>query len=165
MSDRIALHLLRHADAGDPEAWTRPDAERPLSSKGRRQAERLGRFLAEGGFRTDAMITSPKLRAAQTAELAAAELHVPVQVDERLAGGLDMADLEAILREAGNPSRPVLVGHDPDFSWLATWLTGAEVSLKKGAMARIDFDDQPVAGGGRLRWLLPPDLLDPGRAS
>ena len=164
MADRIALHLLRHADAGDPEAWTRPDDERPLSAKGRHQAERLGRFLSGGGFRTDALVTSPKVRAAQTAELVAAEILVPIHVDERLGGGLDMAELEAILRDAGNPSRPVLVGHDPDFSWLATWLTGADVTLKKGAMARIDMDGQPVAGGGRLRWLLPPDLLDPGRA-
>ena len=50
----MLLHLLRHADAGDPEAWTGPDAARPLSDKGRAQAERLGAFLAEHGFKTDA---------------------------------------------------------------------------------------------------------------
>jgi phosphohistidine phosphatase len=163
MAARLQLLLLRHADAGDPEAWSRPDAERPLSPKGRTQAERLGRLLAAVDVRPDAVITSPKVRAAETAELVAAELIVPVQLDERLGFGFGPSDLLAILRDAGDPHRPMLVGHDPDFSELASWLTGAEVSLKKGSLARIDLDGPPAPGAGRLRYLLPPDLLDPGR--
>ena len=65
----IELHLLRHADAGDPMAWDGPDEARPLSDKGERQADRLGRFLAGVGFAPDVIITSPKVRAAQTAEI------------------------------------------------------------------------------------------------
>ena len=65
------LHLLRHADAGDPEAWRGDDAARPLSPKGEAQAERLGAFLAGAGFRTDAVISSPKVRARRTAEIVA----------------------------------------------------------------------------------------------
>jgi phosphohistidine phosphatase len=61
------LCFLRHADAGDPEAWTRPDAERPLSDKGKRQADRLARFLESTAFRPDAILSSPKIRAEQTA--------------------------------------------------------------------------------------------------
>ena len=59
----IELYFLRHAHAGDPEAWTGDDAARPLSDKGEKQAERLGAFLAGVGFKPDAIISSPKLRA------------------------------------------------------------------------------------------------------
>ena len=75
------LHFLRHADAGDPEAWEGPDEPRPLSDKGEKQADRLGRFLAGVGFKPDAIITSPKLRAAQTAEIVAEHLGLPFAID------------------------------------------------------------------------------------
>jgi phosphohistidine phosphatase len=97
-------------------AWDGPDEERPLSDKGERQADRLGRFLAGVAFAPDAVITSPKVRAAQTAEIVARHLGVHVVVDERLAGGLDIDGVEATLGAAGDPVRPVLVGHDPDFT-------------------------------------------------
>ena len=67
----IAVHLLRHAHAGDPERWTDDDSLRPLSEKGRRQCERLGRLLAGLDEAPDLFITSPKVRAVQTAELVA----------------------------------------------------------------------------------------------
>jgi phosphohistidine phosphatase len=166
MTDRrgkIELYLLRHADAGDPEAWTRPDAERPLSAKGRRQAERLGRHLAAVEFAPDAILTSPKVRAAETAGLVAEALGRPVEEDERLAGPLGIDTLEAILTDAGSARRIVLVGHDPDFSEVLTDLVGAPgLSMRKGALARIDLDGSVEPGGGVLRWLLPPDLLPSG---
>jgi phosphohistidine phosphatase len=158
----IQLHFLRHADAGDPEAWTRPDAERPLSGKGEKQADRLGRFLAGIGFESDLFLTSPKLRAAQTAERVAEAIGAKVKVDDRLSVGLDLAAVEAVLREAGNPARPVLVGHDPDFSELVGELTAAPgLEMKKGAIARIDVDLPLRPGSGRLAWLVPPELLKP----
>jgi phosphohistidine phosphatase len=163
MAARLQLLLLRHSDAGDPAAWTHPDDERPLSEKGRLQAERLGRLLAATDNRPDAVVTSPLVRAGQTAELVAAELVIPVQVDDRLAPGFGASDLVGVLRRAGDPRRPMLVGHDPDFSELASLLTGTDVAMKKGALARIDLDGPFEAGMGRLRWLLPPDLLDPSR--
>jgi phosphohistidine phosphatase SixA len=150
---------LRHADAGDPEAWTRPDAERPLSAKGRRQAEAIAGHLEAIGFAADAILTSPKVRAVQTAEPLGVALGVPVTIDDRLAGGVDLQDLAAILSDAGDPRKPVLVGHDPDFSWLSSELVGTEVALKKSALIRIDIDGSPEPGAGRLRWLIPPDLL------
>ena len=156
------LHLLRHADAGDPMAWTGPDADRPLSGKGEKQADRLGRFLAGVGFAPDAVITSPKVRAAQTAERVAERLDVRVTVDDRLAGPLTPATIEAILRDAGDPARPVLVGHDPDFSELLADLAGApDLEMRKGAIARIDLDRPIGEATGRLAWLVPPDLLKP----
>ena len=158
------LHLLRHAHAGDPAGWRGPDETRPLSDKGVKQADRLGRFLAAVGFEPDAIITSPKLRAAQTADRVAEALGLRVSIDDRLAGGLDPDMLEAILRDAGDPQRPVLVGHDPDFSELLDDLTGSSgLEMKKGAIARIDIDRPMVAGTGTLAMLVTPDVLKPGR--
>lgn len=163
MSDTpsIQLHLLRHAHAGDPEGFDGPDDLRPLSGKGRRQSERLGRFLAETGFQTDALVTSPRLRASQTADLVAERLGIAVTVDARLARPLDLVAIEAILFDLGEPQRPVLVGHDPDFSELVELLTGTtRAPMRKGALARIEVVRPLTAGSGILRWLVPPDLLE-----
>ena len=160
MADRVELYLLRHAHAGDPSAWHGPDDERPLSAKGERQAERLGTFLAELGFGPDAIISSSKLRALQTAERVAARLGVAVLQDRRLGGSLEPAAVEAILADAGGPSRPVLVGHDPDFTSLVEALCGGSIPMRKGALARIDIRRPIRPGRGELRWLVPPDLLE-----
>ena len=72
-------------------------------------------------------------------------------IDDRLAGALDQDTLEAILRDAGDPQRPVLVGHDPDFSELLDDLTGSSgLEMKKGAIARIDIERPLAAGTGTL---------------
>jgi phosphohistidine phosphatase SixA len=156
----VQLHLLRHAHAGDPMKWRGPDDVRPLSEKGRLQAERLGHFLAEAGFEPDAIVSSPKTRALETARMVAKPLGLPVRVDDALAGPLDIDALEALLDSLGDPRRPLLVGHDPDFSALAADLTGvAELPVRKGALVRIDLVRPIEAGVGLLRWLLPPDLL------
>jgi phosphohistidine phosphatase SixA len=155
------LYLLRHAHAGDPEGWTGDDAARPLSAKGEGQAERLGAFLARVGFRPDAIVSSPKLRARQTAEIVARGLDVEVRLDERLTGAFDATTVDAILADLGNPTRPVLVGHDPDFSELLGFLAGTDrVTMKKGAFARVDVRGSMASGDGTLRWLVPPDLVE-----
>jgi phosphohistidine phosphatase SixA len=155
-----ALLLLRHADAGDPGDWAGDDDLRPLSDKGIRQSERLGRHLARLRFEPDAIVSSPKLRARQTADIVARALEVDVRLDERLGSGVSVTSVEALLRDAGDPRRPILVGHDPDFSDLAAELTGASsIPVRKGALVRIDLPDGIRAGSGVLRWLLPPDLV------
>lgn len=155
----LELHLLRHADAGNPAAWDGPDAGRPLSKKGRRQAERLAAHLAGIGFAPDAIISSPKIRARETAELVADALGHAVRLDDRLASGVGLATLERVLADAGGPTRPLLVGHDPDLSDLLSTLVGAAVPMRKGAIARVDVHGELAPGAGVLRWLLSPDLL------
>jgi len=160
----IELYFLRHAHAGDPEAWSGDDAARPLSEKGEKQAERLGTFLAGVGFKPDAIVSSPKLRAAQTAEIVAKHLGIQISFDDRLAGAFEVETLETLLRDAGDPVRPVVVGHDPDFSDVLAELSGAsELPMPKGALARVDVERPLRAGGGTLHWLVPPDLLKPAR--
>jgi len=165
----VQLSLLRHAHAGDPAKWKGPDADRPLSPKGRRQAERLARFLVEHGLRPDHLVSSPKARAVQTAEAVAHAFDLPIHEDGRLGDPLDLATVDAILadalggeRAAAGPQRVMLVGHDPAFSDLLMELTGIpDLLMRKGALARIDATRPLQPGGGTLVWLVPPQLLDP----
>jgi phosphohistidine phosphatase len=161
----LQLCLLRHADAGDPAAWRGDDDDRPLSEKGELQSERLGSFLAEIGFRADALVSSPKLRARRTAEIVGEAIGAGVRLDARLGSGVGPATVDAIVNDLGHPARIVIAGHDPDFSELLAWLSGAgNLSMKKGEFARVDVDRRVADGRARLRWLVPPDLLDPDRA-
>jgi phosphohistidine phosphatase len=146
--------------------WTGDDDVRPLSDKGIRQSERLGRLLAGFDEAPDAFITSPRLRASQTAEIVARAIDAPVTVDDRLARPLDLDVIAAIIADAARAERPCLVGHDPDFSEILGDLLGlSAVPMRKGALARIDVPDRRfVPGDGVLRYLLPPELL-PGKHS
>jgi phosphohistidine phosphatase len=124
------LWLLRHGDAADGS----PDAERPLTEKGERQARHVGRTLARLGVKLDACLTSPKVRAAETARLACEPLGIEPQHEPKLAGG--PFDAEALA--AGLGDNVLLVGHDPDFSMAVHALTGAQVRMKKGGLAGVE---------------------------
>jgi phosphohistidine phosphatase SixA len=153
------LYLLRHAHAGDPEGWTGDDDLRPLSEKGRRQARRLAEALAGWAEAPDLLITSPRLRARETAEPIGEALGVEVVEDPRLASPFD-ADGAAGIVAAHRAERPCLVGHDPDLSSVLGELLGtSDVPMRKGALARVDFDGGVRAGRGTIRLLLPPELL------
>ena len=122
--------LLRHGDAEQGS----PDSERPLSEKGREQARAAGAALRAIGVELDACLTSPKVRAAETARLACEPLGVEPQLEPKLAGG--PFDAEALA--AGLGDEVLLVGHDPDFSMAVHSLTGAQVRMKKGGLAGIE---------------------------
>jgi phosphohistidine phosphatase len=160
------LYLVRHADAGDPGAWSGDDDLRPLSPKGRRQAARLGAFLADNHVIPDVIVSSPKVRARETAELVAASLGLEVSIDDRLAGSADLDVAERILVDHDDPDRPMLVGHDPDFSEIVAelCLTHA-LPMRKGAFARLDAERPFRPGAGILRWLVPPGLIRSGERS
>jgi phosphohistidine phosphatase len=125
------IFLLRHGDAEHVEG--KPDAERDLTEKGERQARDAGRALKALGVKLDACLTSPKVRARRTAELACKELGVKVEEDERLAGG----DFDPLELAAGR-GEAMLVGHEPDFSGAVALVTGSRVKMRKGGIAAID---------------------------
>jgi phosphohistidine phosphatase len=138
------LWLLRHAEAADG----MPDDERPLTERGVRQAEAAGRALARLGTQIDACLTSPKLRALQTAQLACEPLGVEPTVEEALSG--EPFDVDDVL--AGHGDDVLLVGHDPSFSLTLHDLTGAQARMPKGGLAGISK--------GELVVLLRPTELD-----
>jgi phosphohistidine phosphatase len=122
------LWLLRHAEAEDG----LPDDERPLTERGAMHADAVGRALAVLEVNLDACLSSPKLRAVQTAERACEPLGVTVTIEPALSGEpFDVRDLTAGLGEV------LLVGHDPSFSLLLHDLTGAQSRMKKGGLAGI----------------------------
>jgi phosphohistidine phosphatase len=137
------LWLLRHGDAADGS----PDAERPLTPKGEEQGRAAGRALAALGVELDACLTSPKVRAADTARLACEPLGIDPRMEPKLAGG--PFDAEALA--AGLGDDVLLVGHDPDFSMAVHALTGAQVRMKKGGLAGVEK--------GEIKVLLRPDDL------
>jgi phosphohistidine phosphatase len=122
------IWFLRHGEAADGS----PDAQRPLTDKGKRQGRNAGRALAKIGVKFDACLTSPKVRALETAKIACAELGIEPTVEEALGGGpFDPAELAAGLDNV------LLVGHDPDFSMAVHTMTGAQVRMKKGGLAAV----------------------------
>ena len=130
------LWLLRHGDAAEGS----PDAERPLTDKGKEQGRAAGRALKKLGVKPAACLTSPKLRAADTAQIACEELGIEPQHEPKLAGG--PFDPEALA--AGLGDDVLLVGHDPDFSMAVHSLTGAQVRMKKGGLAGIEKGELKV---------------------
>jgi phosphohistidine phosphatase len=137
------LWLLRHAEAADGF----PDDERPLTERGTRQAEAAGRALQQLGTRIDVCLSSPKLRAVQTAQLACAPLGVEVVIERRLSG--EPFDVDELVTGLGDV---LLVGHDPSFSLTLHDLTGAQARMRKGGLAAI--------AKGELVVLLRPAELD-----
>ena len=124
------LWLLRHGDAAEGS----PDAERPLTEKGEEQARAAGRALHALGVKLDACLTSPRVRAMETARMACEPLGVQPQLEPKLSGG--PFDAEALA--AGLGDEVLLVGHDPDVSMAVHDLTGAQVRMKKGGLAGVE---------------------------
>ena len=122
------IWLLRHGEAADGS----PDADRPLTDKGKRQSRNAGLALKALGVELEACFSSPKVRARETAELCCAELGVEVSMEDALQGGpFDPRDV------VGDLQSVLLVGHDPDFSMAVHSLTGAQVRMKKGGLAAV----------------------------
>lgn len=134
------IYLLRH---GDAEPRNGDDSARRLTAKGERQARDAGRALAALGAELDACLTSPKVRAAETARLACEALGLAPETAPQLAGG----DFDSLALSAGRGD-VLLVGHEPDFSTEVARLTGAKAKLRKGGLAIVD--------GSTLQALLRP---------
>jgi phosphohistidine phosphatase len=130
----VQLLIVRHAEAASGE----PDELRPLTADGRETARALGRQLEREGIRPDAVLTSPLLRARETAEELARPAGLDAEPDERLAPGATAAGVRAAAEEHGETV--VVVGHQPDCSRIAAALTGGEEPpFPPGAMLSIDL--------------------------
>jgi phosphohistidine phosphatase len=123
------LWLLRHADA----AAGSPDESRPLTELGQMQARAAGAALSRLGVPIELCLTSPKLRARQTAELACELLGIEIVETDELSG--EPFDAE---RVAVGVEHALLVGHDPSISLSLHDLTGAQVRMRKGGLAGIE---------------------------
>jgi phosphohistidine phosphatase len=163
----MEILFLRHGIAEARETWPGDDAARPLTAQGRKAMERTAARFAALGLTPEVIITSPLVRARQTAEIAATGMGLSDRVveDERLASGFSAARLRSILESRAATGAVMLVGHEPDFSeTIAELIGGGRVVCKKGGLARVDVADASLEGG-ELVWLLPPKDLARRRAS
>jgi phosphohistidine phosphatase len=157
------LYVIRHGLAEDRgDAWP-DDAKRPLTDEGISRMRKAARGLARLGVTIDIVLTSPLVRARQTAEIVAGELDPRpslVNVDSLAPAG-SYAAVIADLGKYARRSRIGLVGHEPMIGELTARLIGSRhaVEFKKGGVCRIDLDDLPPAGPGALRWMLTPRIL------
>jgi phosphohistidine phosphatase len=169
----MKLYILRHGDAVDPGEPRRRDSERPLTSKGIQRTKLLAHALRQMEITFDAILSSPLTRASETAEIVARSLKLEgrLQLSDCLAPSGSMEKLVLQI----NTIRPVpkavlLVGHEPFLSsfvsLLCTGGPGLPLTLKKGALCRLEIGLLTCARCAELEWLLQPRLLGfkpPGR--
>jgi len=157
----MRLYFLRHGKAENRTDWSGADAFRPLTTEGEEAMRREAKSLRAMDLALDVVVTSPFARARRTAEIVCDELGLSGRLvdDERLAGGFDVRRLEQVAAAHAGAEAIMVVGHEPDFSaTVAELIGGGDIVFKKGGLARVDVT-APVAGGGRLVWLLTPPLL------
>jgi phosphohistidine phosphatase len=150
----MKLYFLRHGEADWPN-WKKPDDERPLTKRGKREMRDVAKFLDRLKVRPDLIVTSPLPRAAQTAEIAADYLKAKVRKDESLVPGFSMNKLRTVLKRH-RANTLMLVGHEPDFTNTISGLTGASLKLAKAGVALVDVDLESAEG--KLLWLFPPKI-------
>jgi phosphohistidine phosphatase len=148
------LWLLRHREAVPHDS--KPNDERELTARSERQSAAAGAALARLGVEFAAIYTSPKVRAADTAKLAAEALNTGPEVEAVLHSGFEAADALELLGRHDADARVLVVGHDPDFTQVVHDLTGARVDFKKGGVAAIRIQGRQ----GELIALLRPRELE-----
>jgi phosphohistidine phosphatase len=155
----VELYFLRHGIAADTGPEGTGDAGRPLTVEGIEKLRAEARGLHRLGVQLDALLSSPLVRAKQTAAIIARELKLELRLTDALSPGCGLEQLLGLLAEERGAERVMVVGHEPDFSTLIGELTGgSRVLLKKGGLARVDLEI--LAGGsGTCVWLLSPRVL------
>jgi len=163
----MRLLFIRHAIADDREEWAktgRPDADRPLTDRGRDRMRRAARGLTRLLPQPEVIATSPYLRAAETAAIVSNEFGGPPPVElPALVPGVEFADLVTWLRSQKVAGTVALVGHEPHLSGaFCYFLTGRReefFEFKKGGAALVQLADPPTPGVARLVWTMEPGQL------
>ncbi len=160
-SPSMKCYFLRHGIAVEPAAWTGRDFDRPLTREGHERMAREADAIAALSLGLDVIVTSPLLRAKQTAAIVAERLKMVGQLveDARVADDFDVERIAEMLEDYAKADAIMFVGHEPSMSCAIGRLIGeARVDVKKGALACVDVV-RPATAGGTLLWLLPPKVL------
>jgi phosphohistidine phosphatase len=157
----VRCYFLRHGAATEPEDFEGSDFDRPLTDAGRERMTRAAKALSALDLKLDAVVTSPLLRAKQTAAIVAKALHLERRLieDTRLGGGFGPGRLGEILRDHRDARALLLVGHEPGMSDTVGHLVrAAGIAFKKGTIACVELPE-PSSSSGELLWLLPAKIL------
>jgi phosphohistidine phosphatase len=155
------IYFLRHGKAAPRATWEGDDGLRPLTPEGEALMRLEARGIRRLGLAPGVILTSPLVRARQTAEIAAEALGLRDRLveDARLAHGFDARCLERLAAERPEATELMVVGHEPEFSaTIAELIGGGSVDMKKGGLARVDVGG-PGLEDGVLAWLLTPSQL------
>jgi phosphohistidine phosphatase len=157
----MEIYLMQHGEAYSEDR----DPERSLTPEGEEQIHSSGKALKKLGVDVDLMVSSPKKRARQTAEIVAGELGYSkkgIEITETLEPLAPSEDLIAYLRRFGERRKVLLAGHLPSLGKIASGLVseGGDVSVQfeMGGLCRIDVEALPTRNGN-LRWILSPAHL------
>lgn len=157
------LYLVRHGIAEERGDEWPDDAKRPLTSKGLARLRGIARGLRELGVDVDVVLSSPLVRAKQTAEVLVDGLRpVPsLTVISALSPGISPAQLTEALHSYRKAKGIALVGHEPGIGELGAWLIGAKtpLSFKKGGVCQIECSVPATHGAGQLVWFATPKML------
>lgn len=160
----MKLYFVRHATAEKTSAWDEDDDLRPLTRTGRTRFRTAAKALvAAGVLAPDRILTSPLVRAVQTAGILNQTVggNVPVEEVESLGHGFGLDDLRELLGVAADVDSLAIVGHNPGMREVLQSLTGGcELDVRKGAIALVEITDTETPAG-RLLWLAPPTLFRP----
>jgi phosphohistidine phosphatase len=157
----MKLLFLRHAIAEDAQPGMR-DWDRALTDEGRAQMPIVANALTLLGTTPDLILSSPLVRARETAEMVASRFGCSIDmVNELQPDGGTLEDLQRVLHHY-DVQTVMLVGHEPDLSSHAARLVNADergILLRKAGLIRIDIDGRLQAGRGRMVWLLTPRVM------
>jgi phosphohistidine phosphatase len=159
----VDIFILRHGEAGKTLPMGGLDAERPLTSGGRKEVEEVCRRLNDFGLKLDGIATSPLKRAKETAAIAGRAFNLEVQEWTELKPEANREDLVKKLSRIRHDSSLLLVGHEPFLSSFVAAAVGAgpgaKVLLKKSGLARVHLTSVTPRMTGELRWLLSPRII------
>jgi phosphohistidine phosphatase len=150
----MRIYFLRHGEADWPN-WDRPDDERPLTERGKKEMRKVAKFLRALDTPLEEIVSSPLPRARQTADFVAKRFNLHVREQDTLAEGFSVSALKQ-LAEKYPVENLMSVGHEPTFTEVIAELTGADCKLSKGGVALVDLDEEKMKG--RLLWLFPPKM-------
>jgi len=160
------LYVVRHGIAEEREVSTvMEDAKRSLTTEGKEKMREIAAGLVSVGMEVDWIVSSPLVRAVQTAEILAEGVgsKPPLDTCDALSPGGAPEALVTFLAKRPNRRRVVVVGHEPDLGGLAARLIGAgrnaNMPFKKGGCCLITFNEFPPKTPGRLVWWLPPRVM------
>lgn len=162
----MKIYLIRHSNAVDPGTpGYKDDSTRPLTEKGRDKMDRIASALKGLGVEPDLIVSSPYVRARETAEIVAKMLKYKkgLAFSEALVPMGEADEVIGEINEKYNVDELVLVGHEPNMSALIGTLTasnpGLAITLKKGGVCCLSADDLRTDRTAVLEWLLTPKIL------
>jgi phosphohistidine phosphatase len=161
------LYILRHGIAVEHGApGYENDADRPLTAEGERKLRRIAEAMEELDLSFNLILSSPLVRAHQTAQIVAKALGASkrLELSDTLVPGGNTAELIALINQLQpSPENVLLVGHEPYLSGLISLLVsgteGLAITMKKGGLCKLSTEALQHGRCASLQWLLTPKQM------